>query len=98
MMIPASKARGVPGADDPSIMAEIVDDANKYAARDVHRALSAWSILSNADKGARVSAFLRDSAGDAAVLQAVVNRVYYRNDTVMGSLGIEARAPIPKGF
>ena len=33
-----------------------------------------------------------------AVVEAVVSRAYYRDDRVLGSLGVEARPPFPKGY
>ncbi|KAJ53963.1 hypothetical protein ACMU_04860 [Actibacterium mucosum KCTC 23349] len=98
LMVPASATHNVPGADDPSIMAEIVDDANTHAIGGVKNALAAWEALDAPDDAGRVAEFLDDHGAEAALLQAVVNRVYYRNDAVMASLGMEARAPFPKGF
>lgn len=98
LMIPESANYKVPGADDPAIIGEIVEDANKNAPAGVKAALAAWDGLDTADDAALVAAFLQDNADHASLLQAVVNRVYYRNDTVLESLGMEARAPFPKGF
>ena len=98
LMIPKSDLHKVPGADEPGILAEIVEDANTNAAADVKAALAAWAGLDAESETLRVEAFLRHCKDEAALLQAVVNRVYYRNDAVMASLGMEARAPFPKGF
>lgn len=98
LMVPASEKHRVPGANDPDIMREIVEDANKHAAQDVKLALAAWSGLSAPDSATRVASFLSEKAAQASLLQAVVNRVYYRNDAVMDSLGMETRAPFPKGY
>lgn len=98
LMIPASTKHNLPGANDPAIMAEIVTDANTNAVEGVKQALAAWSGLSETSGPDRAAAFLETCAGHASLLQAVVNRVYYRTDAVMQSLGMEARAPFPAGY
>lgn len=98
LMIPPSTAYNVPGADDPAIVQEIVADANKNVAEPMKAALAAWTATDAADDAARVAAFTKGEAENAGLLQTVVNRVYYRDDRVMVSLGMEPRAPFPKGF
>lgn len=98
LMIPPSETHAVPGADDPRVMASIVEDANTNVAQPMKSALSAWNTIDATDDDAHVAAFLTDQAGHAGLLQTVISRVYYCDDRVMISLGMEPRAPFPKGF
>ncbi|AMA56922.1 hypothetical protein [Bradyrhizobium sp. CCGE-LA001] len=104
MIIPASDAYKVPGADDPAIQGDIVatlgrDTKLVVAALD-HLARLAGAPLGELDAATRdaVAQEFRKSGGAAAVtLVRVVLQCYYRDDRVLGSLGIELRAPFPKG-
>lgn len=92
MMIPADPAYGVPGADDDLIFADIV----RSLGRDRDDVVASLSSLAHADRDT-VFAFLASGARGAAALSRSVLQCYYRDDRVLVSLGLEARAPFPKG-
>jgi hypothetical protein len=103
-MIPADAALGLPGADDPVILVDIV----KSAGRDlplVREALAAIASKSNGgfaslDRGERealINAYYKTGGAAAAALGRVIASAYYRDDRVLMALGLEARAPFPKG-
>jgi hypothetical protein len=103
-MIPESAALGVPGADDPAILADIV----KSAGRDLpllRQALAAIAAKSagafaGLDRDARealINDYTASGGAAAATLGRVIVSAYYRDDRVLLALGLEARAPFPKG-
>jgi hypothetical protein len=104
-MIPADAALGVPGADDPAILADIV----KSIGRDLPLVREALAAIAQKAGGA-FAATDRDKreilindyykAGGAAALALgrVILGAYYRDDRVLLSLKHEARAPFPKGY
>jgi hypothetical protein len=104
MIIPASDEYKVPGADDPAIQADILatlgrDTALVRQALD-HLARLAGQPLAALDAARRdaVAEEFRASGGaPAATLVRVVLQCYYRDDRVLRSLGLELRAPFPKG-
>ena len=104
MIIPASDEYKVPGADDPAIQADMLatlgrDTALVREALD-HIARLAGKPLADLDPSRRdaVTQEFRASGGAAAAtLVRVVLQCYYRDDRVLGSLGLELRAPFPKG-
>jgi hypothetical protein len=105
MMIPASTAYSVPGADDDAIFADILDSLGPDAAL-VKQALQrldtlAGSVFADVDPGRRLTAAaaLRAEGGPSLVaLTRVIAQCYYRDDRVMLSLGMELRPPFPQGF
>jgi hypothetical protein len=105
MIIPASTEYAVPGADDAAIQADILktmgrDTAAVRAALD-HLARLAGKPLAELDPARRdaVATEFRASGGAAAAtLVRVVLQCYYRDDRVLGSLGLELRAPFPIGY
>ncbi|MBH5367604.1 hypothetical protein [Bradyrhizobium glycinis] len=104
MIIPPSEEYRVPGADDDIIQADILatlgrDTRPVVAALD-HLARLAGMPLADLEPAARdaVAKEFRSSGGVvAATLVRVVLQCYYRDDRVLGSLGLELRAPFPKG-
>ena len=103
-MIPADDANGMPGADDPAILADIV----KSIGRDlplVRAALAAIGGRSGAgfaglERGRReslINDWYASGGAAAAALGRVVLGAYYRDDRVLQALGHEARAPFPQG-
>lgn len=105
IMIPACAARGMPGADDDAIFADIVRSLGRDATA-VRRALRQLDILAGA-RFADLPVAAREEAGRllreehpplAAVLVAAVVRCYYRDDRVMRAIGMEPRPPFPQGF
>ena len=104
MIIPPSAQYRVPGADDDTIFADIVNsigrDRNEVcAALATLRTLAGgpFAALEPARRDA-VAAKLRAEGGSpVGVLTRIVLLCYYRDDRVMLSLGLEARPPFPKG-
>jgi hypothetical protein len=104
MMIPASAEYDVPGADDERIQADIVTtlgrDTKRVIAALDHLARLAGRPLADLDAERReaVAREFRGSGGvAAATLIRAVLQCYYRDDRVLRSLGLELRAPFPKG-
>lgn len=97
MIIPASEAYGVPGADDPAIFAEIVEAAqsNSDAVRTAIQAVEALGDLEPAAMGAALN---RTAPEAAEHLQALTSQCYYRDPRVLEAIGIEPRPPFPKGY
>ena len=104
MMIPASAEFDVPGADDPAIFADITSTMGRDLGH-VREALSALTALAegafadlDAARRETVVAAFRERGGAAlATLSRVILQCYYRDDRVVRSLGLEPRAPFPKG-
>src|SRR6202790_5115188 len=104
LMIPASSEFDVPGADDAAIFADIVgtmgrDTGNVRQALGALAAMAggAFADLDTARRDAVVMAFRERGGVAAATLSRVILQCYYRDDRVVRSLGLEARAPVPKG-
>ncbi|WP_375779666.1 hypothetical protein ACE103_12495 [Bradyrhizobium sp. ma5] len=105
MIVPASEEYKVPGADDAVIQADMLatlgrDTALVAQALD-HLAQLAGKPLAELDEARRdaVAQEFRSRGGaTAATLVRVVLQCYYRDDRVLRSLGLELRAPFPKGY
>jgi hypothetical protein len=103
-IIPASERYRVPGADDPAIQADMLATLGRDRGA-VLRALEQLVQLTGgpfsalpADRRAAVARQFRAVGGPpVAVLARVVLQTYYRDDRVVRSLGLEARAPFPRG-
>jgi hypothetical protein len=104
IMVPASGAFGVPGADDAVIFADIVRSLGRDRG-DVRAALAELSALAGgafaeldaARAGSVAEDFLARGDTTAVALGRVILQCYYRDDRVLLSLGLEPRAPFPKG-
>ena len=104
MIVPASDEYKVPGADDPAIQADMLatmgrDTMLVRAALD-HLARLAAKPLAELDAAKRddvAKEFRATGGAAAATLVRVVLQCYYRDDRVLRSLGLEPRAPFPKG-
>ncbi|MBS0638896.1 MAG: hypothetical protein U1E70_07640 [Acetobacteraceae bacterium] len=104
MMVPASTEYDVPGADDPTIFADIVKSLGRDLG-DVRRALGALresvgGAFADADasRAEVAAAALRDAGGaPRAAIERAILQCYYRDDRVLRSLNIEPRPPFPKG-
>ena len=105
MIVPASDEYKVPGADDPAIQADIL----KTLGRDTELVAKALDHLSRlagnplaavdpAKRDAVANEFRASGGAAAATLVRVVLQCYYRDDRVLRSLGLELRAPFPKGY
>ena len=104
IIIPPSIQFDVPGADDPPVQEDILATLGRDAApvRDALELLArlARAPLADLDPPRRqaVAMELRARGGSAvAALTRVVLQCYYRDDRVVRSLGLEPRAPHPKG-
>jgi hypothetical protein len=105
MIIPASDEYKVPGADDPSIQADILGTLGRDTAL-VKQALDHLSRLAGqplaeldaAKRDGVANEFRATGGAAAATLVRVVLQCYYRDDRVLRSLGLELRAPFPKGY
>ena len=104
IIIPASTEFDVPGADDPVIQADMLATLGRDATtvRDALEQLArlAGAPLASLDAVSRaaVARELRATGGAAVTtLTRVVLQCYYRDDRVVRSLGLEPRAPFPKG-
>jgi hypothetical protein len=104
MIIPASAEYQVPGADDDAIQADILAtlgrDTMPVAEALDHLARLAGMPLADLEPAARdgVARQFRSTGGvAAATLVRVVLQCYYRDDRVLRSLGLELRAPFPRG-
>ena len=103
-MIPASTEYKVPGADDPLIQADIAKSLGRDATA-VHEALALLDRIAGGDFAAlpvakqdEACATLRAEGGmNLTLTTRIVLQCYYRDDRVMISLGMEPRAPFPKG-
>ncbi|PDT90464.1 hypothetical protein CO669_09785 [Bradyrhizobium sp. Y36] len=104
MIVPASDAYKVPGADDPAIQADMLAtlgrDTKLVAAALDHLARLAGGPFAELDANRREAVaqeFRKVGGAAAATLVRVVLQCYYRDDRVLRSLGLELRAPFPKG-
>ena len=105
MIVPASDEYKVPGADDPAIQADMLATLGRDAAlvRQAldHLARLAGQPLAGLDAARRdtvANEFRANGGAAAATLVRVVLQCYYRDDRVLRSLGLELRAPFPKGY
>jgi hypothetical protein len=104
VMIPASAEYDVPGADDPTIQADIVATLGRDADL-VRQALDQLARLAGQPAAGldpvrleAVALDLRAQGGPAvATLTRVVLQCYYRDDRVVRALGLEPRPPYPRG-
>jgi hypothetical protein len=97
IMIPADAGYGVPAANDDRIFADIV----KSLGRDRTAVIAVLDALGPdftalPDAEAEVAAMRFLDSGHPALSRAVL-QCYYRDDRVLHALGIEPRAPFPKG-
>jgi len=103
-MIPESDEYKVPGADDAAIQGDIMatlgrDTKMVSAALDHIAKLAGKPLaeLDDAERDAVVTEFRTSGGAPAATLARVILQCYYRDDRVLRSLGLELRAPFPKG-
>ncbi len=92
LIIPASAEFGIPGADDPTIFADLVATAAPHRGQ-LHTALAAFDPED--DNGTEFRTAFPQAAG---LIQSLVVQCYYRDDRVMRSLDMEVRPPFPLGF
>lgn len=104
MVIPASARHGVPGADDPAIFSDLLrgldHDRVEVLAGLAHVRAKAGGRLAALDAAARAAlgvALQAEGNANVAVISRHVMLAYYRDDRVVRALGLEPRAPFPKG-
>jgi hypothetical protein len=105
MIVPQSLEYKVPGADDPKIQADILATLGRDT-RWIRQALDLLARLAGkpladldaAGREAVAKEFRATGGAAAATLTRVVLQCYYRDDRVLHSLGLELRAPFPKGY
>jgi hypothetical protein len=104
-MIPESPAFGVPGADDPVILADIARSVGRDLAgvREAlvaiaHKSVGAFAGLDRDTREALINDYYAVGGAAAAALGRVILSAYYRDDRVLLALGLEARPPFPKGY
>jgi len=98
-MIPASTRYGVPGADDETIFADVVSNIGRDLddVRAALKKLAGIAALPSDRRLEKANAFRADGGPLLATIARVILVCYYRDDRVMNSLGLEPRAPFPKG-
>jgi hypothetical protein len=103
-MIPVDPVCGMPGADDPAILADIVRSIGRdlplirtALAEIDKRAGGAFAALDRERREALINAWSAEGGAPARALGRVVLSAYYRDDRVLRALGHEARAPFPQG-
>jgi hypothetical protein len=104
-MVPADATLGMPGADDPAILADIAKSIGRDLPliREAMAAIGRKSNLAFADldqdrREALINDWYRSGGAAAVMLGRLVLGAYYRDDRVLLALGLEARAPFPKGY
>lgn len=104
-MIPEDDALGMPGADDPIILDDIVRSIGRDLplVREALAAIAAkvgtgFASLEPDAREALVNDWYAGGGAPAAALGRVILSAYYRDDRVLVALGHEARAPFPKGY
>ena len=103
-MVPANSEYGVPGADDETIFADIVgslgrDTSAVRMALAVLREIAGGDFYSLDAENAETAAMtlLSRNGPVLTALGRAVLQCYYRDDRVLRSLGLDARAPFPTG-
>ena len=97
LIIPASQKHGLPGADDPQILATILSDAAGLHER-LTQPLTAFGAIEAPTPKERGAAFRQAYPDAARMIQTLVAQCYYRDNRVMRSLAIEMRPPFPQGY
>jgi len=100
-MIPANDEYGVPGADDPLIVADIIA-TGRAVLPEVAPMLKSLgdAALANAFAEPDIDALsIRQEHPEiAGLLVALAVQCYYRDDRVMASLDMPVRPPFPEGY
>jgi hypothetical protein len=103
-MVPEDAALGMPGADDPAILADLVRTLGQDLplVREAVTAIAKESAGTFAGlDGDRREALINDyyarGGAPAVALGRTILGAYYRDDRVLVALGQEARSPFPLG-
>ena len=104
-MVPASPELGMPGADDPAILADIVKSIGRdlplvreAVAAIVEKSGGDFAALDRDKRETLINDYFAGAGRPGTMLARVVLGAYYRDDRVLTALGHEARAPFPKGY
>lgn len=104
-MIPEDHGLGMPGADDPAILADLVKSLGRdlplvreAVATIAAKSEGAFAGLDLDEREALINDYHTGGAAAAAALGRVILAAYYRDDRVLLAIGHEARAPFPKGY
>lgn len=104
-MIPACAQLGMPGADDPVILADMTGSVRRdtealrrLLGRVDQAAGGTLSALPPEGQSPLLSRLRIEDPAAFSVVEAVVVRAYYRDDRVLRSIGMEPRPPFPLGY
>jgi hypothetical protein len=97
IMIPADAGFGVPAANDDAIFADIVRSLGRDRVAVVAMLDGLGPDFADLPEAEAEAAAMRLLAGNPAALCRAVLQCYYRDDRVLHALGMEPRAPFPKG-
>jgi hypothetical protein len=104
-MIPASEEFLLPGAGDSAIFDDILASTGRDttaladALTMLHSAVAGdLAALRSAGPGTVLERFRTENRALATTLELVIAQCYYRDDRVMRVIGMEPRAPFPKGY
>jgi hypothetical protein len=101
-MVPADAGLGVPGADDPAILADIVKSVGRDLplVRTAITEITAKSFagLDRDGREALINDMYASRAAPIVALGRLILGAYYRDDRVLVALRQEARAPFPQGY
>lgn len=108
-MIPPSDVHQVPGADDPTIVADILTSGAQQLPLITPALDAAHTYAEDNDESVddRPADEIQDPAVEwfreqhpeiAGLLMALTIQCYYRDDRVMASLEMEPRPPFPQGY
>jgi len=105
-MIPASSEFGVPAANDPVILQDIlsiIDHRDHGAVVSVLASVDdaaggSLCALEATEQAALLARLRAERPGVFAVIESIVARAYYRDSRVLASIGVEHRPPFPKGY
>ncbi len=104
-MIPASVEFGMPAANDPAILADMVSIVDRDHAAlvsvlaDVDEAAGGQLCqMSREGQAALLNRLRTERPGFFAVVENIVARAYYRDSRVLRSIGMDVRPPFPIGY